>query len=147
MKAEIALFYACATLCAMIALFGCGKTFVEPDLNGTWAEIDSTTTQNLTGCELVIDENSGDVILCGVQMVHPYNAIALPNPDQAKLVTKNGQMYYKQQRGSFLLIDMPGNKKHYFLDYEFDGSFLWIIGDNTETFVPAKNNGRVFKKK
>lgn len=125
----------------------CKKAKLEPDLEGTWIHINNPIDQIPTGCELLIDKSSGEVVLCGAAFVHPYNVVAMGLPEKAKLVAEDGQMYFKQKRVDALWIPMPGHEKLYFLDYEFDGDLLWIVQENTEALTSAYNTGMVFRKK
>jgi hypothetical protein len=118
-----------------------------PSFNGTWIEIDNTTNQNPTGCELVIEEDEGEVSLCGFKFVHPNNVATATNRHKARLVIRDGQMFYRQKYADALWLAPIAREDLYFIDYDFEGDFLWIIGDDTETKITAKDAGRVFKKK
>jgi hypothetical protein len=131
---------------AVALLTGCRKSILEPDIEGTWIQIDDKTNQNPVGCELTVSRSSGEVSLCGTLFVHPYNVVALGVPEKAKLFARDGQIWYKQKRADFLFIPLPGKEEHYFLDYEFDGDFLWVIHDDSDSFVSAKDNGMLFKR-
>jgi len=136
------------TVIAITILFiSCKKSLFEPTINGTWVEINNTTDQVATGCELVVDEASGDVTLCGFNFVHPRNSVSALAAPRSKLVVGKGQMYYKQKTSSFLWIAPIGREDLYFMDYDFEGQFLWIVGENTNIKSDAKGSGRVFKKK
>jgi hypothetical protein len=64
----------------------------------------------------------------------------------SKLFIENGQMYYKQRTADVLWVVPVAKENHYFLDYDLDGQFLWIVGNDTDAKVTAKGTGRVFKK-
>lgn len=147
MKKLIQLTYVAGIIICAAVLNSCNKNPFEPSIEGTWVEIDNTTTQTPLGCELIIDKSSGDVTLCGIKFVHPYNVVTLTTKKRATLVVKDGQMYYKQKKADILWIAPIAKELIYFLDYDLDGQFLWIIGDDTSSKVTAKNVGRVFKKK
>jgi len=127
----------------------CSKDNVAPDIEGIWIEIDSTTTQNPTGCELVIDKKEGEVTLCGFNMVHPKNVVSLFVRSDAKLFIKDGQMWYRQKKSDFLWVAPIARQDLYFIDYEFEGQFLWIVGEDSETKVAVKGRpgAKLFKKK
>jgi hypothetical protein len=125
----------------------CKKNFLEPSIEGTWIEIDNTTNKNPTGCELIIDKGSGDVSLCGFKFVHPYNVVTVTTNTRSNLIIADGQMYYKQKVAGFLWLFPVAKQELYFLDYDFDGEFLWIIGDDSHAKVTAKGAGKVFKRR
>ena len=65
---------------------------------------------------------------------------------KARLIIDNGQMFYRQKKSDFFWITPIARDDIYFMDYDFEGSFLWIIGDNTDAKATAKGMGKVFKK-
>lgn len=136
------------TICCIIGLLfsGCNNDFFEPSIEGTWIEIDSTSTQNPTGCTLTIDKENGEVTLCGFTFVHPYNVVTMTTKQRAKLFIKDGQMFYRQKKADILWIAPIARKDHYFIDYDLDGQFLWIIGDNSDNKTSAIGKGKVFIK-
>jgi hypothetical protein len=129
------------------AFSGCTKNLFEPDIEGTWEEINNTTDQIPTGCDLVINKSAGHVSLCGVSLVHPYNTVSAFGREKARLIVEDGQMHYKQNDLSLLLIVPAHSREIYFLDYDFEGKFLWIIGENTSAKMTATGAGKVFRKK
>ncbi|MFL5764302.1 MAG: hypothetical protein ACJ77K_10220 [Bacteroidia bacterium] len=131
----------------VILMNGCSKNSVDPDINGTWIEIDSMATQRPTGCELQIDKEKGDVIYCGFQFIQPKNTVGLFIRPDAKLYIKNGQMWYRQKKSDFVWIFPVAKQDLYFIDYDLNGDFLWIIGENTDTKTPAMNKGKLFMRK
>ncbi|MDP3558048.1 MAG: hypothetical protein Q8T03_11805 [Bacteroidota bacterium] len=134
-------------LTTVSSLVSCKKNILEPSLEGTWVEIDSTASQKPTGCELVINLSSGDVTLCGFNFIQPKNVVAIFAKKDAKLFAKGGQMFYRQKKADFLWIAPIAKEDLYFIDYDFEGQFLWIIGDNTNEKISAKGVGKLFKKK
>jgi hypothetical protein len=131
----------------MVLFTGCNKDLFEPDVEGTWIELNNTTDQVPTGCELVIDRSAGEVSLCGFKFVHPHNVVAAFVRQKARLVIQDGQMFYRQKKADILWIAPIAREDLYFIDYEFEGEFLWIVGDDTDSKKPAKGTGKVFKKK
>ena len=129
-----------------ILLNGCKSDLFEPSIEGTWIEIDSTTTKNPTGCKLVIDKENGEVTLCGFMFVHPHNVVTLTTKKKAKLIIRDGQMHYRQKKSDFLWIAPIAREDHYFIDYDIDGEFLWIVGDNSQSKTSAIGVGKVFIK-
>lgn len=130
-----------------IVLFNaCQKDIFEPSLDGTWIEIDSISTQNPTGCKLVINGEEGEVSLCGFPVVHPHNVVTLTTKKRARLYMKDGQMWYRQKRSDILWVAPIARQDLYFMDYDFEGKFLWVIGDDSETKVTARNHGKLFMK-
>ena len=144
MKIQVALLLAAAG--ALVFISGCRKDLFEPSIEGIWIEIDNTTGQNPTGCQLIIDKTNGDVTLCGFQFVHPSNVVTITTRKKARLIIDNGQMFYRQKKSDFFWITPIARDDIYFMDYDFEGSFLWIIGDNTDAKATAKGMGKVFKK-
>ncbi len=130
----------------LLTVTSCKNDIFEPSLDGTWIEIDSTSTQNPTGCKLIIDQENGEVSLCGFTFVHPHNVVTITTRKKAKLFIKNGQMFYRQKKADFLWMTSIAHEDHYFIDYDIDGNFLWIIGDNSDTKVSAVGTGKVFVK-
>lgn len=124
----------------------CKKNIFEPSVNGTWIEIDNIVTQTPTGCTLVIDEENEEVSLCGFKFVHPHNVVTLTTKKKARLFIKDGQMYYRQKKADILWIAPIAKEDHYFIDYDFENEFLWIIGDDSRSKVTAKGLGKVFIK-
>jgi hypothetical protein len=131
---------------ALVFISGCRKDLFEPDIEGTWIEINNTSSQNPTGCQLVIDKTSGEVTLCGFQFVHPANVVTITTQKKARLIVDHGQMFYRQKKADFLWMVPIGREDIYFIDYDFEGSFLWIIGDNSSAKASAKGAGKVFRK-
>lgn len=132
-------------VCSLI-FTGCKGDLFEPSIEGTWIEIDSTSTKNPTGCKLLIDKENGEVTLCGFMFVHPHNVVTLTTKKKAKLIIRDGQMHYRQKKADFLWIAPIAKEDHYFIDYDIDGEFLWIVGDNSQSKTSAIGVGKVFIK-
>ena len=143
MRKKIALAIAA---CVIILFNGCKKDLFEPSIEGTWIEIDNTTTQIPTGCTFTVNKSSGEVSLCGFTFVHPRNVVTATTRSKAKLVVDGGQMYYRQKKADIFWIASIAREDLYFIDYDFEGEFLWIVGDNTDTKTTAKGVGKVFMK-
>lgn len=126
--------------------WSCKKSIFEPSIEGTWIEIDNTTDQNPLNCELKIDKTNGEVVLCGFNFVQPYNVVTITTRQKARLIIENGQMYYRQKKADILWLAPIAKEDLYFIDYDFEGQFLWIIGDDTNSKTTAKGLGKVFKK-
>jgi len=138
--------YYLALLVLILFSLSCKKNSLEPILDGTWEEINNTTDQVPTGCNLFISNANSEVSMCGINMAHPYNANTYFLSDKAKLNIKDGQIWYKERVMRVLWV-VPVYKDIYFIDYDFDGIFLWIKGDNTSAKTTAKGVGQVFRKK
>ncbi|MCE3226097.1 MAG: hypothetical protein K0S32_648 [Bacteroidetes bacterium] len=132
---------------AILAFGGCTKNNVDPDIYGTWIEINNTTDKLPSGCELNIDQATGDVTLCGFDFIHPPNVAAAFVRKDARLIIKDGQMSYRHKNASFLWLVSIHREDLYFADYTFEGSFLWLVGDKSKTKATAKNVGKLFMRK
>jgi hypothetical protein len=146
MKTLINLLIAALIFWLILMMNGCSKDLDEPSLDGTWVEIDSTTSQNPTGCKLTIDQKKGDVTYCGFNFIQPKNTIGLFIRKDAKLFIKDGQMYYRQKKSDFLWLVSIAHEDIYFADYDIDGDFLWLIGETSTSKTTAKNRGKLFKR-
>jgi hypothetical protein len=133
-------------LATLLIASGCYKNKVEPSMDGTWVEIDNIDSMNPTGCELVIDKDKGNVSMCGFDFIHPKNVMAIFVRADAQLFIEEGQFYYRQKKADILWVAPIAHEDLYFLDYEFEGNFLWVKGENTSAKTGAKNGGRVFMK-
>lgn len=129
-----------------VFLNGCVKNTVEPSLDGTWIEINNTTSQIPTGCEFTINTSTGKVSLCGFEYVQPNNVVTLTTKKKARLYAKDGQIFYRQRDADILWIAPISKEDHYFIDYDLDGEFLWIVGETSSTKTTALNTGKVFIK-
>jgi hypothetical protein len=129
-----------------ILLNGCMKSTVEPSLDGTWIEIDNTSSQTPTGCTLTIDKSSEKINMCGFEYIQPKNVVTVTTRRNARLYVENGQMFYRQKDADVLWIAAISREDHYFMDYALDGEFLWVVGENTSTKTNPVNQGKVFIK-
>lgn len=125
----------------------CTKELLGPSLDGTWIEVDNTTDQNPTGCELIINQSEGYVSLCGMNVLQPYNAISLLAEKRARLFIRDGQLFFREKKSSLLWIVPILKEDLYFMDFDIDGDFLWIVDENTNTKTTAKDVGKVFIRK
>jgi hypothetical protein len=146
MKTNFSKFLSLLIITSAAIFSGCKKEFIQPSMEGTWIEIDGTATLNPTGCKLVIDKSTGDVSLCGFDFVHPFNVVTMTTKKKARLFIEDGQMFYRQKNADILWITPIAKEDIYFMDYAFDGPYLWINGDNTGLKTGAKGVGQVFMK-
>jgi hypothetical protein len=137
------------TLSIALALgTSCKKGLFEPNIDGTWREMKSKTDTSLTGCTLEIDKTGGNVTYCGIPFVHPSNVTAAFVKSSARLIIDNGQMYYREKKSSFFYLFPIAHDDLYFMDYEFDGSYLWVIGDasKTKSAVKGTPGAKIFRR-
>lgn len=146
MKKLLQNYYYLPLLSFCLFLNGCIKSTVEPNLDGTWIEIDNTTSQTPTGCQLTINKSTGKVSLCGFEYVQPNNVVTVTTKKKARLYAEDGQIFYRQRDADILWIAPISKEDHYFIDYDLDGDFLWVIGETTSTKTTAKDVGKVFIK-
>lgn len=133
------------TFCLVTLVLSCDKHNAEK-VYGTWHEINNTEDMDPTGCEFVVDKESEEITLCGFKYVQPSNSVAVFASEKAKLNIKNGRISYHQKRTSIFWMIPIGGKEHYFIDYAFEGDFLWIMGNDSDTWVDPTGIGRVFTK-
>lgn len=131
---------------ACLLLISCSQSDIEPNIEGAWIEIDNTSNQNPTGCEFNVDKESGKVTYCGFDFVQPKNVALAINRRNSKLFVEDGQFFYRENTMGLLLVPVDHDDL-FFIDYEWDGEFLWIVGEDTSAKTNAINVGRVFKKK
>lgn len=130
---------------ACLLFNSCEKQNLEPNIDGTWIEIDNTSNQNPTGCEFTVDKYSGKVTLCGFNLVQPKD-VFISFRNNSKLNVEDGQFFYEQKNAKIMWM-LPVATNLYFIDYDFEGEFLWIVGESTKSKTTALNVGRVFIKK
>jgi hypothetical protein len=132
----------------LFAGISCKKTSLEPNIAGTWREMKSPADTSLTGCTLEIDQKNGDVSYCGIPVVHPRDVLAYVIKTPAKLFARNGQMYYREEKEDVFYVVPVLYDNLYFMDYEFDGPYLWVIGDASKNKVPVKGapGAKIFRR-
>ena len=126
----------------------CKKKSSDPSVNGTWREMKSPTDTSLTGCTLEIDEKNGNVAYCGIPLIHPHDVTAYILKSSAKLVIQGGQMYYHERKETLFYVVPIVYDDLYFMDYELDGDYLWIIGDDSKSKTAVKGvaGAKVFRR-
>jgi hypothetical protein len=130
----------------LITLVSSCKKIIANQVYGTWHEINNTEDMELMNCEFIVNKENEEVSLCGFKFIQPSNSISIFSPQDAKLNIKDGRISYKQFRSSLLWIIPIAGEEHHFIDYAFDGDFLWIIGNDSDTWTNPVGVGRVFIK-